>query len=454
MYRSGGIGDIFLLTFPAGEGSAHMLIDCGVLKGTDDGKARMQALVTQIGEFTGGRLDVLVVTHEHWDHVSGFVQAPEEFRRLKIGEVWMAWTEKPDDDLAKALRERKAKAREAVTEAVKKLKLAAGPAAETTLKALSSLNQFGGDFGDDAGPFGAAGRPTTAGAMRWAREEASKQVRFLEPGDGPLAVPGVAGVRVFVLGPPRDTTLLKRSDPSQRTPEVYHLAGNLDLGFAAALVKPNGVDEGRPFDASFETPIERAGASEQADFYRQRYAEAEEWRQIEADWLHTAERLALQLDSDTNNTSLALAFELVESGRVLLFPGDAQVGNWLSWESEACTWKLTDLHGGEPVIVKAKDLLARTVLYKVGHHASHNATLREKGLELMTSGELMALIPVYREQALEQGASGWDMPFGPLLTRLMEKTADRVARTDTGVPRAMADCCREEPDYIECTIDL
>jgi hypothetical protein len=50
--------------------------------------------------------------------------------------------------------------------------------------------------------------------------------------------------------------------------------------------------------------------------------------------LGLAGRLALQLDSDTNNTSLVLAFELGKSGRVLLFPGDAQVGNWLSWHKE------------------------------------------------------------------------------------------------------------------------
>ena len=40
---------------------------------------------------------------------------------------------------------------------------------------------------------------------------------------------------------------------------------------------------------------------------------------------------------ETNNTSLALAFELIEKGRVgkvLLFPADAQVGNWLSWHGE------------------------------------------------------------------------------------------------------------------------
>jgi len=39
--------------------------------------------------------------------------------------------------------------------------------------------------------------------------------------------------------------------------------------------------------------------------------------------------MALQLDNDTNNTSVALAIEFTDSGKVLLFPADAQVGSWL-----------------------------------------------------------------------------------------------------------------------------
>ena len=57
--------------------------------------------------------------------------------------------------------------------------------------------------------------------------------------------------------------------------------------------------------------------------------------------------------------------------------------------------------------VRSDDLLARTVLYKVGHHGSHNATLREKGLELMASGELTAMIPVNRVTAKKME---WLMP--------------------------------------------
>jgi hypothetical protein len=82
--------------------------------------------------------------------------------------------------------------------------------------------------------------------------------------------------------------------------------------------------------------------------------------------------LALRLDRDTNNSSLALAIEL-ENGEVLLIAADAQVGNWLSWQELAFDGSAGKLTG--------PDLLARTVLYKVGHHGSHNATLREHGLE-------------------------------------------------------------------------
>jgi hypothetical protein len=106
------------------------------------------------------------------------------------------------------------------------------------------------------------------------------------------------------------------------------------------------------------------------------------------------------------------------------------VGNWLSWEP--LKWQVKDSNG-ENVDVDVPGLLARTVLYKAGHHASHNATLRDKGLELMKSPELCAMIPVYEEQAHKQGKDGWEMPFGPLLKRLEEKTSNRILRADQGV---------------------
>src|SRR5260370_26402422 len=107
-------------------------------------------------------------------------------------------------------------------------------------------------------------------------------------------------------------------------------------------------------------------------FFQQQYwtpADAtDNWRLIDSDWLGGWTVVALQLDTLTNNTSLVLAIELPD-GDVLLFAADAQVGNWLSWQD--LTWSV----GGRTVT--GPQLLENTILYKVGHHGSHNATLKK-----------------------------------------------------------------------------
>jgi hypothetical protein len=103
------------------------------------------------------------------------------------------------------------------------------------------------------------------------------------------------------------------------------------------------------------------------------------------------------------------------------------VGNWESWD--LYSWP-ADRAGNPPVT--AAELLRRTVLYKVGHHASHNATLRDKGLERMESPDLMALIPV--NHAMAEKKHWFGMPFPPLLARLHEKAYGRVLRIDEGMP--------------------
>jgi hypothetical protein len=149
-------------------------------------------------------------------------------------------------------------------------------------------------------------------------------------------------------------------------------------------------------------------------------------------WLQVASDLALQLDKSTNNTSLALAIERIADGRVLLFPADAQQGNWLSWHDQGLVWTVRD--GGVARTVRARDLLSRTVFYKVGHHASHNATARGQGLELMErEDELTAFIPVDRAVALGRHPQGsWRMPAVKLYRRLLERCQGRVVRSDIG----------------------
>ncbi len=159
-------------------------------------------------------------------------------------------------------------------------------------------------------------------------------------------------------------------------------------------------------------------------------AEEESWRRIDHDWLYSAARLALQLDDHQNNTSLVLAIEMKETEDVLLFVGDAEIGNWRSWDK--VEWKIPSANGGEKTVT-TEELLKKITFYKVGHHGSHNATLRERGLELMTSSKLVAAIPVDEEFARRpkgSGKKGWDMPAPKLKERLLEKTKGRLIRAD------------------------
>src|SRR5690242_11884539 len=68
MYRQ-GLGDCFLVTLPKQDQSPwNMLIDCGVILGTQDVNDRLSEVIADIAADTGGRVDVLVITHEHYDH--------------------------------------------------------------------------------------------------------------------------------------------------------------------------------------------------------------------------------------------------------------------------------------------------------------------------------------------------------------------------------------------------
>lgn len=474
MYRQ-GLGDCFLLMFQGVDGTRRtMLIDCGVLKNSPDERPRMREVIEHLRSETGGELDVLVATHEHWDHLSGFIHGEDLLPGLKAGEVWLAWTENPAHPLGQALRARRAQALRAVQAALTRMHLSLDPRVNETAERISAVMEFFGletstsssDLGAAPGGGDGASGPLLGASPGTAKglELAAKcgPARYCSPGEV-LQIPGVGGVRIFVLGPPVDEKLIKKSDPTKKGQEVYEKGFAMDLnasllhaaesagggegeGSAARGADPELEELSFPFDRVRQKSPEAARADA---WFRRHYfgalqpgdeavgiapRERMDWRRIDDDWTEAASQLALQLDSDTNNTSLVLAIELIDSGKVLLFPGDAQVGNWLSWET--LKWGERELGNGAAE-VRAHDLLRRTVFYKVGHHASHNATLRAKGLELMESPELVAMIPVDEEVAHRPKGSlrnGWDMPFPPLLERLLQKTRGRVIRADRDLP--------------------
>ena len=101
------LGDCFLVRFPVGGREVKVLIDCGALQGMPAAALIMREIAEDIAKTTDGRLDVLVATHEHVDHLSGFAQAKDIFDGIEIGELWLAWTEDDRDPDAAKIRARR-----------------------------------------------------------------------------------------------------------------------------------------------------------------------------------------------------------------------------------------------------------------------------------------------------------------------------------------------------------
>jgi hypothetical protein len=152
------------------------------------------------------------------------------------------------------------------------------------------------------------------------------------------------------------------------------------------------------------------------------------WRQIEEDWIDSTGQLAIAVNSYTNNTSLALAIEFESSGKVLLFPADAQSGNWISWHNPEVSSSLKK-NGGKD----ADDLLAKTVLYKVGHHGSHNGTASKSGLDKMNDPGLVAIMPLVQNKIPSQWGGSKNFPAKALYKELIKKTNGAILRTDEGL---------------------
>src|SRR5689334_3547640 len=85
-----GLGDCFLLRFPDEERERKVLIDCGVHV-SGPGPHKISEVVDQIIEDVTDdetpRIDVVIATHRHRDHVSGFDNP--RWGEVEVGEVWL-----------------------------------------------------------------------------------------------------------------------------------------------------------------------------------------------------------------------------------------------------------------------------------------------------------------------------------------------------------------------------
>nr|WP_299384781.1 MBL fold metallo-hydrolase [Allomuricauda sp.] len=441
-----GTGDCFVLGFK-GDGDNKpqfkLMIDCGVQSISGD---NMRPYALKIIEETDGEVDALLITHEHQDHVLGFQRCEDEFsNQFKVKELWLPWTEDEDDALVKEWKDEFGKKKKSLAMATELLAkntnsdlfqqiYNVGPRGErsfnarkgisTSLMELSNLNTE---------PFAAAGDYIGGlKGMTVVKEKIPRdRLRFLETGTILEDIEGLDNIRIYILGPPRMWKDVKTHHG--KNGETYKHNKELEFvrGFSALPFEEED-SESDPFE---KVHIVEYNASGNATMYekpqnkaynkiRDIYTKPENsFRRINFDWLMSAANLSLRLTKGMNNLSAVLAIEFVESGKVMLFPGDAEFGSWRSWHE--IEW---DEKGKDGQTHLTKDLLNRTVFYKVAHHLSHNGTARELGMDLMTNKDLVAMATLDYDVI----SPTWKntMPNRALLNDLLKKTSGRLIVTN------------------------
>lgn len=423
MYRM-GTGDCFALKFCAGEKTVFkMLIDAGAWSGT---KEHIRPFIEDLKRYLDNKVDVLVVTHEHKDHVYAFDVCKDLFtKNFKVEEIWMAWTENDTTRTVKEWKDKYGQHKKALGIAALKLKEAVESDdykkqfdgtkfGERSLAAHRSYVEVVQAFADlhlstDANNLYTGG----LAGMEVVKKDIEKVcVKYFNPGDIISDMDGAPGVKFYVLGPPTMYEEIALEAGGKGESYDHNNVLKQSGAFGAAVVNMQGDDIAKnsllPFDEHFTKDSDVLNT----------YAK-DEWRKIDYDWLYSAGSFALRMNGLTNNLSLALAIEFEESGRVMLFPGDAEYGSWQSWHK--IDWGQNGRDGKTPLV---EDLLNRTVFYKVAHHLSHNGTAQKLGLEMMKHPDLAAMATLDYSVI----SSGWKstMPNRALIKELLRRTKGRL----------------------------
>jgi beta-lactamase superfamily II metal-dependent hydrolase len=401
-----GFGDCFLLTFSYANRDRHMLIDYGSTAAPRSGGPKyMTVIAKEIQTACNGKLDVLVATHRHRDHISGFATNGEATGKiiaaLEPDHVIQPWTEDPS----------------APADALTATTTKAGKNSATRLQA-----QYLGALEDMHSVAASIAHLTRTGVIQ-AGAERQNQLTFLGENNlkNPSAVKNLMsmgaagkawyvnagmklngllpGVKITVLGPPTlEQTQTIRKQRARDPNEFWQFRSFWASQSMAASSRKKTA--GTNFFANHKA-LPRASRSPNTRWFIERS------RQIHAD---QALELVRDLDSVMNNTSVILLLEVGD--RKLLFPGDAQIENW-SFALSNVAWR---------------SLLKDVNLYKVGHHGSLNATPKtlwklfdHKGVK----GTANRLETLCSTKSGKHGSSrsGTEVPRAPLVEQL-DKESD------------------------------
>lgn len=433
MYKL-GTGDCFGIKFYDENGvSFKLLIDCGTWQGK---KAFLSTRISDLITWLGHEVDLLVITHEHKDHVYGFEACEHLFTKdFNAKEVWMAWTENETDPEIQDWMKRYGQKKKALGLATERIKAFVedesnkhhydhSHAYEQILDSRARFSKKLSDLVDLQFSIEKKKYVGNLKGMKIVKEKIAKgTILFKDPGDIIRGLEGLPGVNIYVLGPPKSWASIKKENGGEGESYRHNKEIYKSDAFAASILKTeNNTSDLLPFDNKY---VIQKNSPQWGKIYRNYMNDDSDWRNIDFDWLQGAGELALRVSSMTNNLSLALAFEFEPSKKVLLFPGDAEFGSWASWHEVDWGPSLPGIENtGQPKKGFVEDLLNRTVFYKVAHHLSHNGTAKRLGLEMMTSSDLVAMATLDYDII----SCGWTstMPNVEIVKELVKKTKGRL----------------------------
>ncbi len=397
-----GFGDCFLLTFNySGGDKRNMLIDFGstqkpagmpkeaslkdlMLKIANDIKEKCKDPKTK-----KSKLHVLVASHRHKDHISGFACKKDSkskdlsgdiIKSLKPDLVIQPWTEDPtlsDEEVWENFNKGKCDSQEFRLNSEKyhaltlhnMQKVAQVINSEAERLGRHQTNEEYGIFGfihtispemkEQLG-FMSENNLPNKNAVENLREmgerdvdgvKAGHYVKFWDKIELEKIIPGVT---VKVLGPPdleQHQEIIKQR--SRDDEEFWMLHSMLEDFWGTQAVTAELTETFADWDEDNDKRLFK-----NAKVYQNYAPSHNRWfiRQIREGRAEQLLGLVRILDKAINNTSLILLFQANKKN--LLFPGDAQIENW------------------EYALSKSDvvELLSETDLYKVGHHGSRNAT--------------------------------------------------------------------------------